>query len=129
MAVLDTFQQMVTENASEVDFLTIYIEESHALDGWRFYANYHQIKKHKKLEERIAAAKLLELNNPTYPIVVDPMTDEANRAYGGLYERLYVIMDGIIMYQGARGPRGYHIEEVQDWIRNYKRKSPNGSAI
>jgi hypothetical protein len=40
--------------------------------------------------------------------------DEANLQYGGLYERLYIVLDDVIVYQGERGPMGYRMEEDEE---------------
>ena len=133
MSKVDAFQRIVDQFDKEADFLVIYIQEAHALDQDKFDTNYHQINSHKTLDDRIFAAKLLELNEPTFDIVVDPMTDECNMAYGGLYERLYVIKDGKIEYQGERGPSGYHLNEVEEWLLKYRenteRKVPKVNNI
>lgn len=105
-----------------MDFLVIYIEEAHASDGWRFDNNF-DIKIHRKIEDRIVAAKKLrDLDlDPNCPIVVDRMDDEANKQYGGLYERLYIVLNDIIVYAGDRGPYGYRPEEVHSWLNNHLR--------
>ena len=49
------------------------------------------------------------------------MTDEANRLYGGIPERLYIIHDDDrIAYRGKIGPWGYNLKEVEAWLENYK---------
>lgn len=40
------------------------------------------------------------------------MWNAANAAYGATPERLYIIKDGIILYQGGMGPFGYDLAEV-----------------
>lgn len=101
-------------------FVTVYIEEAHASDGWRF-GNNHDINIHRTLEDRIAAAQVLREIDASVecPIVVDTMDDAANRMYGGLFERLYIVQKGIIVYAGKRGPHGYFLEEVEDWLVKY----------
>lgn len=51
------------------------------------------------------------------PVTVDTMSNMANTDYGGLFERLYVLKNGRIVYQGDRGPVGYKLEEVEAWLR------------
>ena len=55
---------------------------------------------------------LLDLK-PHTPVWVDTMTDACNKAYGGKPERLVVIQDGIVTYEGKQGPMGYDPEEVR----------------
>lgn len=100
--------------------MIIYIEEAHASDGWRFENNF-DIKRHKSLDERILAAKKLRDLDPQCPIVVDKMDNRANMLYGGLYERLYIILNNVVMYAGERGPRGYKPDAVQSWLKKFLR--------
>jgi type I thyroxine 5'-deiodinase len=95
MGQLDQFKLAIKDFGYFADFLLIYIEEMHAQDGWMFKNNLHVIKQHNCLEDRLAAAKLLAAYNVPCPVVVDPMSNEANNcAYGALPERLYVVLDG-----------------------------------
>jgi len=47
------------------------------------------------------------------------MKDEASRAYGAQPERLYIILDGRIVYQGGVGPWLYNTEEVNSWLEKH----------
>ena len=76
---------------------------------------------HGSLDDRIAAARQLLEAQPACPVVVDDMKDEANYAYGGMYERLYVVLDSRIVYAGERGPGGYKIDELEDWLVAYRK--------
>lgn len=96
----------------------IYIEEAHASDGWKFRNNY-DINVHKSLEDRLNAANKLRELKPGCPIVSDTIENDANKAYGGLYERLYIILDGVVVYEGGRGPMFYKVEEVEDWLNKH----------
>ena len=121
MVDFDTFEEIVSEFRDIADFLVIYIEEAHASDQW-FYPNGHHnysIKQHQFLQERLDSAKLLKVSK-NYNLAVDPMTNEANRAYGGYPERLYVILDGKVLYQGDQGPLGYKILELKSFLQKYK---------
>ena len=114
---------MASSFSDVADFITIYIEEAHPTDGWAF-SNNVEIKSHRHLNDRIEAAKILsEGNKLTFPVVCDTMANEANFCYGGLYERLYVIQNGKIAYEGGRGPRLYFVSEVEAWINSYKQRS------
>ena len=121
MAALDSLCRMAADNAHLADFVVVYIEEAHPTDGWAFPGN-HEISQHRTLEDRLAAAA--RLNDWSLPdnmtVVVDSMSDELNRAYGGLYDRLYVIHNGRVEYQGQRGPAGFRPGEVASWLRKYE---------
>ena len=43
--------------------------------------------------------ELLKLETLPGPFLVDNMKDEASRAYGSFPDRLYIVLDGIIVYQ------------------------------
>ena len=50
------------------------------------------------------------------------MLDAANLAYGASPERLYIIRDSRIAYQGGPGPMSYSTHEVRAWLENYATK-------
>ena len=75
---------------------------------------------------------------PSGPVLVDNMNDEASTAYGAQPERLYIILDGRIVYQvtskanamkicndfhmyfkGGVGPWLYKPEEVNSWLEKH----------
>jgi hypothetical protein len=115
MAKFEEFCQLSRDFARSADFLTIYIEEAHPKDGWAFQNNIN-IQHHQNLSNRITAAKILHKYDSNAPIVVDTMTDEANIAYGGLSERLYIIWNGKIVYAGELGPNGYNLDDIKNWL-------------
>ena len=115
---------MAADNADVADFVVVYIEEAHPIDGWAFPDNI-RIGRHRTLEDRLtAAARLLAATAASLPdnvsVVADTMSDELNVAYGGLYERLYVIHRGTVAYQGERGPLGFRPGEVDSWLTMYR---------
>lgn len=115
MRELERFNDLIARFSAAADFLIIYIEEAHASDGW-FFTNNIDIKRHLTFKDRVEAAKKLLPFKPNCPIVVDKMDDNANLKYGGLFERLYIVRDDVIQYEGGRGPSGYHLEEVENWL-------------
>lgn len=121
MAAFDSVCRMAADNADLVDFVFVYIEEAHPTDGWAFPDN-HVISQHRTIKDRIAAAArlaVLELP-PNMTVVADTMTDELNLAYGGLFERLYVVHRGTVAYQGERGCAGFRPGEVASWLTTYR---------
>ena len=111
---------MIAEFRDHVDFLIIYIEEAHASDGWKF-ANNFDINNHRTIQDRLHTAQKLRDIGSGCPIVVDRMDNQANSQYGGLFERLYIILNSVVVYAGGRGPVDYKLEEVHDWLKNYLR--------
>ena len=115
---MDAYRSLVGEFGDVADFVMIYIEEAHPSDGWLTPTmTPHVIHSHRSLTERMRAARLLDA---TYDVpghfVLDGMEDEACRAYGALYERLCVVLNGRVAYLGGRGPWYYSVAEVRQWL-------------
>ena len=51
-----------------------------------------------------------------YDILVDLMDNKAGTAYAAMPERLYVVLDGKIVYEGDQGHFGYRLEEVEQYL-------------
>lgn len=104
--------------------LTIYIEEAHAADEWKLPESLVEtemgvsVPVHQSIADRIAAAKLFraQRNVPSLEIVCDSMRGDMVSRYGAWPERLYVIVDGVVVYQGGLGPFDYKLWEVQEWL-------------
>merc|ERR1719367_577969 len=113
-------KQLLSVATKSASFLTVYVGEAHPEENEDF-KNKFEIKIHQNLPERLDAAKeLLSLDElPSGPFLVDNMKDEASRAYGAQPERLYIILDGRIVYQGGVGPWLYDTEEVNSWLEKH----------
>ena len=121
MAKFEKYCKIVSRFADIADFITIYIDEAHAIDGWAVPDNYN-IANHKKFKDRQEAAQLLlKERTLNHDLLIDFMNNNATKAYGGLYDRLYVIKDGICMYQGKMGPIGYDLNELNHFLENYSK--------
>jgi len=128
MANLDKFGKL-RQNFSEVaDFVTIYIAEAHPAERGHFRVggeggNY-DIDTHANIADRLNAATTLREEAGEAlkgcKILVDPMDDRANIAFAALPERLYVVQDGQIIYQGGLGPFDYKISEVEAFLAKNK---------
>ena len=59
-------------------------------------------------------------HNPLSTVVVDSMLNASNIAYGAGPERLYIIQEGKIAYEGGTGPTFYNLGEVRAWLENYR---------
>jgi len=57
-----------------------------------------------------------------FPMLVDMMDNNTSIKYSGFPERLYVILDGTILYAGGQGPFRYDIPELKSWIEDYSKK-------
>ncbi|XP_066954275.1 type I iodothyronine deiodinase-like [Macrobrachium rosenbergii] len=120
MANLERFRKTSEEFSEVADFVMMYIAEAHPTDGWAIIGNI-EVANHKNLEERFEAAqRMIDLEPQSCPVLIDPLTDETSKAYAGLPERLYIILDGVIVYKGGPGPFGYKLREVEDWLKKFK---------
>ncbi|CAB1432558.1 unnamed protein product [Pleuronectes platessa] len=120
MTRLAAFQRVVSQYADIADFSVVYIEEAHPSDGWVSTDAPFQIPKHRCLEDRLRAAQLLLSEVPGSSVVVDNMDNSSNAAYGAYFERLYIVRDERVVYQGGRGPEGYQISGLRDWLQQYR---------
>jgi len=120
MASLARISRIQQRWADRATFLTIYIQEAHAAEKEEFKNPLFKIETHQSLGERLeAAGELLRAEELPGPLLVDNMRDEASTAYGALPERLYILLDRKIVYQGGLGPHGYNPEEVNSWLEKY----------
>eukprot|EP01038_Epipyxis_sp_PR26KG_P010143 gene10143-13644_t len=115
----DKYSQVAT-------FLTIYIEEAHARDEWwlpdspeskKDSQNKTEIYNHTSIEDRIKAAQKFK-NDFSFDseIVCDSFSNDVNTYFNAWPERLYIIIDGTVVYQGGMGPFDYKLAEVKDWL-------------
>ena len=44
------------------------------------------------------------------------MSDEVCERFDAWPERLYIILDGAVVYQGGYGPFDFKLAEVKDWL-------------
>lgn len=116
--MLDIYRKYCEGPDAKARFLTVYIEEAHASDRWFFPAAKTKcIKHHTSTQERIQAAQAF-INDFDIPfeVVVDTMRNEANFRYGLWPERLYIIVDGVVVYKGGPGPFEYRLDQVMSWL-------------
>uniref|UniRef100_A0A8C4TI15 Iodothyronine deiodinase n=1 Tax=Erpetoichthys calabaricus TaxID=27687 RepID=A0A8C4TI15_ERPCA len=120
--ILPAFRQLVEEFSDVADFLLVYIDEAHPIDGWavpEVECNAFKIRKHRNLEERcLAAQQLLErfALPPQCHLVADCMDNNANVSYGVAFERVCIVQEKKIAYLGGKGPFFYNVKEVRYWL-------------
>jgi len=123
MAKLEEFSSIRKNFSKLADFVTIYIAEAHPAERGHFTNNY-DVDTHRNMGDRLAAAQVLKEKAGESlkgcQILVDPMSDIANLSYGALPERLYVVLDGTIVYEGGEGPFDYRLDEVEMFLEKYK---------
>ncbi|MBN3272939.1 IOD3 deiodinase, partial [Polyodon spathula] len=129
MTRLKAFQRVVSQYADIADSLLVYIEEAHPSDGWVSSDAPFQISKHRCLQDRLEAARVMNQQVPECLVVADTMDNPSNNAYGAYFERLYILQDESIVYQGGRGPEGYRISELREWLAHYRNSLQDSTAV
>ncbi|CAH1268207.1 DIO1 [Branchiostoma lanceolatum] len=110
----------MSDFAAVADFVVVYVAEAHPTDGWATSVGMSMdIRQHRCLEERLAAAEMLALHDIPCPVLVDTMDNAAARAYAAMPDRLYIVLDGLCVYKGWPGPFGYYPEGVRDWLQKF----------
>ena len=144
MAKLGQFGDLTAKFSSLADFVTVYISEAHPSEEANFTGNI-DIAEHKvtslcrtqnvsslyrdhfqNFEERVEAAEILldyKKAEDNYDILVDLMDNKAGTAYAAMPERLYVILDGRIVYEGLQGPFDYRMDEVEQYLETRSKLS------
>jgi len=115
----------------QADFLTIYIAEAHASDEWALPEAEgagqiipNGIVQPQSLAARAALARCFAARFPGVGrLVVDSIDNSANRAYAAWPERLYVIVDGVVVFKSGPGPFGYVLDDVRAWLEDNKGSS------
>ena len=101
-----------------VSFFVVYIQEAHTTDGWQVPDNEREailFEQPKSAEEREAvAAACMVGQKVSIPTLMDEMTNEVDRAYAALPDRLYLIdAEGRIAYKSGPGPMGFKPQELE----------------
>ena len=99
-------------------FFVVYIQEAHPTDGWQIPPNEQEgvlYEQPKGAEEREAVAEACVVGmSLSIPTLVDEMTNEVDRAYAALPDRLYLIdAEGRIAYRSEPGPMGFRPQELE----------------
>jgi len=70
------------------------------------------------MQERYRLAKLSaeKFGMSSIPILVDPMDNNANIAFGAWPERLYILQDKEVVFKGGPGPYGYDLDAIEAWL-------------
>lgn len=120
MANLARLKMIQAKFADKATFLTIYTREAHPTEGGDYIDYFLPVKHHQSLQDRMeAAGELLQLEKLPGPLLIDNMKDEACLSYGSFPDRLYVLLDGIVVYQGEVGPHGYLPRLVEEWLDKF----------
>lgn len=121
---------MAGDYEGRAHFAVVYMEEAHPTDGWMTSNVKHRIAQHTSLEQRAAAATVLESELASLfageprlvatvglsltPVLVDGMDNLAATTFGALPERLAILVDGELRFLGGRGPDDYSLLACRD---------------
>ena len=105
-----------------MEFLVVYIREAHALDGAMPMGGKGAplVEEPLSIEERREVARACSgaLDMSPLRMLIDDMKDTACKAYAAWPDRLYLVgVDGLVAFAGARGPRGFQPDALEDAIR------------
>lgn len=129
MTRLAVFRRVADQYADIADSLLVYIEEAHPSDGWVSTDAPYQIPRHRCIKDRLRAAQLMNATVPDSVVVVDTMDNSSSAAYGAYFERLYVVKEQKVVFQGGRGPEGYRISELRNWLEQYRQELEGSRAV
>ena len=119
MAEIEAYKKLVSDYSHAVDFIIIYINEAHPIGEWSFDGDKHKWTQAKNVDDRVAGAGVLNEHEIGCEITIDTMDNQAALLYGAWPERLFVIHDGIVVYDGGQGPPGYDVKAVGDFVKKY----------
>ena len=137
------------------DLVTVYVEEAHPADGWALpFATIpitHRQPRSTAERLEVARAFVARFTFPL-PLWVDTLANEVGYAYDAWPERLYIVVDGVVVYKSApgvysgavflrrcgsnnfhhpithspnAGPFGYNLADVETWlVERYGKREP-----
>ena len=85
------------------------------------------ILNHRSIQDRIKVAMYLQSEVPEAAVFADQLDNSAAWAYGAHPERLYVLLDGNVVYQGGMGPFFYDLNELNQWLVDFKTREGNNN--
>jgi len=121
--MIDSLHKLNKDFKSFADFLTIYIQEAHAINEWPLGYEF-QINQHVTLQDRIHAAEIFKQKyNWSIPLVVDGMENQFNSAFAAWPTRFYIVYKKKMVYISHPGNNGEHGEfwplEVRNWLNSH----------
>lgn len=119
MAKMKEYNKLVQDYASLADFVTVYISEAHPLDEWALlnHEKYSRLQ-HRTLDERLTSAAVLKSEGLLGNLVVESLENVSSDVYAAQPERLYIILDGKVVFKGGFGPMDYSPKKVEQWLKD-----------
>jgi type I thyroxine 5'-deiodinase len=100
------------------DFVTVYIREAHSQDAWALYSDV-DFDEPTVLRERALVAQRFVVETKTtadFRVVLDTMQNKLATAFAAWPERIYIALNGAIVFKGKIGPDGYLPQEADAWL-------------
>lgn len=116
---MDQMNTLANVYHNQAQFAFVYIMEAHAIDEWPVPCNNADIKQHKSLTDRAAAAKRLMAEFPLNDhihLVLDNEQDEFNCTYSSWPFRYWVIVDGVIRLKLMPVVDQVSMDPLVDWL-------------
>jgi len=111
---------MSVQFGQEVDFLTVYIAEAHAVDEWPVGERV-EIPQPVSLAERCRVADEFRRVHHHMPhIVVDSMDNCFHDTFAAWPTRFYIIRDGVMAFIAQpTSCYAYEISQISDWLSRH----------
>lgn len=101
-------------------YVVLYINEAHPSNGWYIGDELYKIQNHMTIVDRQQAAKYLDDDlHPNVYVLLDNLQNRGQKIFGCKYERLYVLHNNKVVYQGKNGPFGYDLDELDMFLNKY----------
>ena len=88
---------------------------------WSYTLKTVNINVHETMAERLDAAGQLQDFKPRCPVYVDTLKNEAAERYASWPDRLYIVLDSVVVYEGTFAAENYSLDEVYDWLNTHFR--------
>ena len=123
MGEVNEFVKLADEYSEFCDFVFIYRMEIRPTEAPITFKANIKIDTHKSIEERIAAATILQKKIGTsVPILVDGMDDMARYVFASLPERMVILSGNKMIWQGGRGPVFYSVKAMEEWCAKFAKQ-------
>jgi hypothetical protein len=118
--------EIYEEYKDKVRFYCIYIQEAHPTDGRQSAGNLAEgifYEQPKSIDQREQLAHVCALRlNLKMPMLLDNMSNEADRLYAALPDRLYLLdAAGIVLFRTVVGSPGFDVEALHAALEDHVR--------
>jgi hypothetical protein len=105
----------------KVDFYAVYILEAHPTDVWEMQSNVRDkvlFRSPRNEQERASVADAcVRRLGIKFPAVIDSFDNQAEIAYTGWPDRMYLIAADRVLYKSKPGPFGFHPQDLDSALK------------